>query len=127
MQKLIVGTAAVWILTTPILALAQGPDDQWNAGNPPKEWPKFTIVPGKKAPAKRTDGQVLAYAQQVEQRWLDFVSGKSKNRITIQDSGNAIEELMTIKPTSLRFPEAWALFVRLRKIDKEVAHRFGND
>lgn len=101
-------------------------DEHWDENRPPKEWPKFTIVPGKLVP-KRTPEQSIAYAQEIEQRWIDFKSGRKKQRVTIRDSGNAIDALLTVSPTSPQYRQAWSLFVRLRKIDREVSERLGMD
>jgi hypothetical protein len=92
----------------------------WRADNPPKQWPKFTIVPGEKMLAARTSVQKIAISDGVINNWDDFQIGKSKKRPTTSDSGTAIRYLLTIQPDDPYFKSAWAKFIRLRQVDREI-------
>jgi hypothetical protein len=92
----------------------------WRADSPPKQWPKFTVVPGEKPLPVRTSVQKIAMADGVINTWDDFQSGNSKKRPPISDSGTAIRYLMTIEPDDPSFKSAWAKFIRLRQVDREI-------
>jgi hypothetical protein len=93
----------------------------WDGTRPPLDWPKFSVVPGQPPLSKRTSEEKLALAQAVENRWNEFKSGRSKRAVTMRESSEAIRSITTISSSAPQFPKAWALFVRLRKIDREVA------
>ena len=94
---------------------------KWDEANPPPDWPKFTVIPGKPKPKPRSPDQALSTALNIEKRWADYRSGKTKKPVTLVENGNAIEGLVMIKSTLPQYPQAWAAFVRLRKLDREIA------
>jgi hypothetical protein len=105
----------------PVATVAASPREaKWDEANPPPDWPKFTVIPGKPKPKPRSPDQALSTALNIEKRWADYRSGKTKKPVTLVENGNAIEGLVMIKSTSPQYPQAWAAFVRLRKLDREI-------
>lgn len=100
------------------------PDDeaQWRADRPPAAWPAFP--PGHalaKITRKRSAAQALAFARDVEDRWERSKSRKdSRARPSPDDVREACRALLTVDPRDKDYPKAWAAFVRLRKIDREM-------
>jgi hypothetical protein len=113
-------TVAAYTSPTPEFIATVVNEPLWRADNPPKQWPKFTIVPGEKPLPARTSVQKIAMADGVINSWDDFQSGKSKKRPTISDSGTAIRYVMTIEADDPSFKSAWAKLIRLRQVDREI-------
>jgi hypothetical protein len=104
-----------------------GVNNQGERGDtPPTTWPTFPPDdPLTKPAGKRTNADAVALASDVEQRWSNAESGRSKSKpSTSKPSPAEIQEalraLLAIDPKSQEFPKAWALFVRLRQIDREA-------
>jgi hypothetical protein len=93
---------------------------------PPTMWPTFPPDdPLAKPASKRTNADAVALASDVEQRWSNAEAGRSKSKpSTPKPSPAEIQEalraLLAIDPNSQEFPKAWALFARLRQIDREA-------
>jgi hypothetical protein len=113
-------TMAAYTSPTPDFVATVDNEPLWRVDNPPKQWPKFTIVPGEKPLPTRTSVQKIAIADDVINNWDNFQSGKSKKRPTISDSGTAIRYLMTIEADDPSFKSAWPKFIRLRQVDREI-------
>jgi hypothetical protein len=111
---------AVYASPTPEFIATVDNEALWRADNPPKQWPKFTIVPGEKPLPARTSVQKIAIADAVINNWDNFQSRKSKKRPTSSDSGTAISYLTTIEVDDSFFKSAWPKFIRLRQVDREI-------
>lgn len=98
-------------------ASAQTRDERegWDERKPPPQWPVFTKVPGKQPAAIPKDP--LGFARDIENRWHAGAS-RPTTRPSVCDTGKAIEALQSIAPNDARYPEAWARFVRMRKLDR---------
>lgn len=114
--------------TSATLAEAQAPfvatvdnEPQWRPDRPPVRWPKFTIDPRAKPPLKRSPAQAIALALKVETHWESFSTGRSKSQPTNADSSEAIGALLAISPDAPEFPNAWAIFIRMRKVDRAIS------
>ncbi|MEA2895314.1 MAG: hypothetical protein QOJ84_929 [Bradyrhizobium sp.] len=96
-------------------------EPNWRAESVPTAWPKFTVLPNEKPLPAKTDVQKLALANDILTRWQSYKAGKTKQRPTTKESGQAITYLLTIDPKSSAFPTAWASFVQLRRVDREIS------
>jgi hypothetical protein len=107
---------------TPTLFVATVDNEpSWRADSVPAAWPKFTVLPNEKPLSPKTDIQKLALANDVLARWQSYKDGKTKQRPNMKESGQAITYLLTIDPKSTAFPAAWASFIQLRRIDREIS------
>jgi hypothetical protein len=92
---------------------------EWRGDRPPSTWPTFpSDHPLAQPAAKRTPAEAIAFAQAVEDRWEQSKAGNAKVRPTSEEIQEACRALLAINPKSEEFPKAWAVFVRLRKIDR---------
>jgi hypothetical protein len=91
-------------------------------GEPPVHaWPTFAPDdPLAKPAGKRTNAEAIALASDVEQRWSIAEAGRSKSKPSTAEIREALRALLAIDPKSPEFPKAWALFGRLRQIDREL-------
>lgn len=96
-------------------------ESEWRVDMVPIGWPKFTIVANEKPLPKRSPGQILADAVSFELKWADFKAGGSPKRPSMAESSTNIRAVTSIDPKAPEFPQAWAAFVRARKIDREIA------
>jgi hypothetical protein len=88
---------------------------------PPNTWPIFPPDdPLSKAASKRMNGETIALASDVEERWTNFRAKRSKAKPSTTEIKEALRALLAIDPRSQEFPKAWALFVRLREVDREA-------
>ncbi|CAN5412179.1 hypothetical protein BH11PSE4_BH11PSE4_25110 [soil metagenome] len=91
----------------------------WRGDRPPAAWPVFTADdPLAKPASKRSNADTMALAVEVEQRWSKVEAGRSKAKPSRTETREALRALLAIDPASKEFPQAWSLFVRLRKIDR---------
>jgi hypothetical protein len=100
------------------------PDNEaeWRSDRPTAAWPAFPSDHPLAQPAvKRTPAHAMAFAQDVEDRWVQSKSGDLKVRPSSEEIKEACRALLTINPKSEEFPKAWALFVRLRQIDRAAS------
>jgi hypothetical protein len=105
----------------PTINVSLGSERDWRADRPPAGWPKFPADdPLSKPAAKRSSAEALALAAEVEQRWKAFTTGRSKAPAR-NETRAALQALLTIDAGSEAFPKAWALFVRLRQIDRDAS------
>ena len=66
--------------------------------------------------------EALALAKDVEERWEQAKSpASSKLRPSSEEIREACRALLSVDHGDTEFPKAWAAFVRLRKIDREMA------
>lgn len=95
---------------------------QWRADAPPPAWPIFPPehALSKSAPGGSPAG-ALALARDVEERWDQYKSGKTKTRPSLQNVRDAQRALLTIDAKAPEFRPAWAAFVRLRALEREAA------
>jgi hypothetical protein len=95
----------------------------WRADHPPAAWPTFPSGhPLAKSTQKRTAAEAFAFANGIEARWeWSKSSGASMKPPSSDEIKEACRVLLAIDPASREYPEAWAAFVRLRKIDREIA------
>jgi hypothetical protein len=106
---------------TPTLFIATVDNESsWRPDNVPAAWPKFTVLPNEKPLPSKTDVQKLALANDVLARWQSYKDGKTKLRPTMKESGQSISYLLTIDPKSPMFQGAWASFIQLRRVDREI-------
>jgi hypothetical protein len=98
-----------------------GEEAEWQASKPPAAWPVFP--PGdelsRSAPT-RSNAEALALAKTVEERWTQSKSGQAP-RPSLQDIRDAERALLAIDAKGPDFREAWAVFVRLRAIERQAA------
>jgi hypothetical protein len=101
----------------------RAPDNasEWRSDRPPAAWPTFRpgYPPGRPA-AIRTPAQAIALAKDVEDRWEESKAGNTKVRPSSEEIKEACRALLAINPKDNQFPEAWAVFVRLYKIDHDA-------
>jgi hypothetical protein len=95
-------------------------ESSWRPDNVPAAWPKFSVVPNEKPLPPKTDVQKLALANHVLSRWQSYKDGKTKLRPTVYESDMAIRYLLSIDPKSPTFHGAWASFIQLRRVDREI-------
>jgi hypothetical protein len=96
------------------------PEREWRGDHPPAVWPVFAQNDPLAQPAqKRTTAETMALAKQLEEREAQFKTGKTKTRPPLADVRDTLRALLTIDPKEKVYPEAWAAFVRLRKIERE--------
>jgi len=94
---------------------------EWRDDRPPAAWPKFPSDDPLARPARKlTPQQAIALASDVEARWNSFKAGRSAQHPRSSQIEEALRALLSIEPRSVPFPKAWALFVRLRQIDREA-------
>lgn len=98
-------------------------ESNWHSDQPPAAWPTFPPShPLAKQTEKRTAAQALALAKDVEERWKQ---SKSSGNPTLRPSPDEVNEacraLLTIDPRDKDYPKAWAAFVRLRRIGREMS------
>jgi hypothetical protein len=96
-------------------------ESAWRSDRPPAAWPNFPPDHLLAKPtAIRTPAEAIALAQGVDDRWEESKSGNSRLRPSSDEIKEACRALLAIDPKNDQFPKAWAVFVRLRKIDREV-------
>ncbi len=99
-------------------------DDElaWRADRPPATWPTFPSGhPLTKATQRRSTAQALAMAKDVEDRWQrSKLRRDPRVRPSLDDVREACRALLIVDPRDKDYPKAWAAFVRLRKIDREM-------
>jgi hypothetical protein len=94
-------------------------ESEWRRDRPPAAWPTFpSDHPLAQSAEKRTPAQAMAFAQDVEDRWAKSKSGNALVRPSSEEIKEACRALLTVDPKNEEFPKAWALFVRLRQIDR---------
>lgn len=100
----------------------RGDELTWRADQPPAAWPTFPSGDALAKPAqKRTAAEALAFAKEIEVRWEQSKSsGTPTKRPSPEEIKEACRALLTIDPADKQYPQAWAAFVRLRKIDREA-------
>jgi hypothetical protein len=100
---------------------ALGNESDWRSDQPPAAWPTFPFDhPLAKWAQKRTTGLALALAKDIEERWEQARSGNANGRPSRDEIQEACRALLTIDPKDNEFPRAWASFVRLRKIERDI-------
>lgn len=96
-------------------------EKDWRADRPPSAWPVFPADHSLAKPAaKRSPAEALALAKDVEANWAGFRLGETKTRPSFDTIQDALRALLGIDPKHEMFPEAWAAFVRLRKIERDA-------
>jgi hypothetical protein len=102
-------------------AVTPGDEREWRGDQPPKSWPQFSPGdPLSKPEASFAQDEALELASDIERRWKRFESGRSSNRPSVPEVEEALRALMTIKEQNPHYPEAWASFVRLHKIRRDL-------
>jgi hypothetical protein len=99
-------------------------ESEWRSDRPPAAWPVFPADhPLTKPPMqKRTTADTMAMVKEVERRAAQFKEGNSKSRPSPDDIREALRALLAIDPKDNAYPEAWAAFVRLRKIERDFGY-----
>jgi hypothetical protein len=107
----------------PSVEVSLGNELAWRADRPPAVWPAFPSGHALASPTrKRTAALALALATDVEERWEQSKSRRDSGaRPSSEEVREACRALLTIDPKAKDYPKAWAAFVRLRKIDREMA------
>lgn len=94
---------------------------EWRGDRPPAAWPNFPPDdPLAKPTAIRSPAEAVALAKRLEDRWEKSKSGNIRLRPSSEEIKEACRALLAIDPKHDQFPNAWAAFVRLRKIDREA-------
>ena len=108
---------------SPAVEASLGNERDWRADRPPVAWPIFPLDhPLARSTRKRTAAEALALAKDVEERWDQAKSSaNAKIRPASEEIKEACRALMSIDPRDKEYPKAWAAFVRLRKIDRELS------
>ncbi|TFV76524.1 hypothetical protein E4K64_13215 [Bradyrhizobium frederickii] len=101
------------------------PDSEpiWQADRPPVAWP---APPSGQCPAKstqeRTAAEALAVAKEIEARWEQSRTLEAPTkRVSSEEIKRARCALLAIDPADKDYPQAWAAFVRLRNIERDLA------
>jgi len=98
-----------------------GNESEWRSDRPPAAWPSFPFDhPLAKWVQKRSTGLAFALAKDIEERWEQSRNGNAKARPSPDEIQEACRALLTIDPKDNEFPKAWASFVRLRKIERDI-------
>lgn len=96
-------------------------ENEWRADRPPAAWPIFPADHPLARPAeKRTAAEALALATDVEAGWARFKAGDAIRRPSPNAIQDAQRALLGVDPKDTAFPQAWAAFVRLRKIERDA-------
>lgn len=99
-----------------------GDEAAWRADRPPAAWPSFPPDHALAKPApKRSNADALALARTIETRWNDHKSDRSRPRPSAEDVQDALRALLALDPKGPDFPQAWAIFVRLRALERDTA------
>ena len=98
-------------------------DLTWQADRPPAAWPALL---SSQCPAKstqpRTAAETLALANEIEARWQQSRTLQAPaKRVSSEDVRTARCALLAIDPADKDYPQAWAAFVRLLNIDRDLA------
>lgn len=101
----------------------RGDEPTWRVDQPPAAWPTFPSGHALARPTqKRTTAEALAFAKNIESRWEQSKSsGSPATRPSPEEIKEACRALLAIDPADKEYPQAWATFVRLRKIDRDAA------
>jgi hypothetical protein len=103
--------------TSPTATLTD--ENEWRSDRPPAAWPKFPADdPLSKPSPKLTNGEAIELASEIESRWKRFETGKSATHPSVSEIEEALCALLAIKERGSEFPQAWASFVRLKKIHR---------
>jgi len=98
-----------------------GNESEWRGDRPPAAWPTFPFDhPLAKWAPKRSTGLAFALAKDIEDRWEQSRNGNANSRPSPDEVQEACRALLTIDPKDSEYPRAWASFVRLRKIERDV-------
>lgn len=96
-------------------------EKEWSSDRPPAAWPVFPPEhPLAKTGRKRPSTEAIAAAKDVEDRLTRSVTGHPATRPSSSEIHEALRSLLLIDPKSEDFPQAWAAFVRLRKIQRDA-------
>jgi hypothetical protein len=96
-------------------------ESEWRADRPPSAWPAFAADhPLARLGEVRSPAEALALAKDVETGWARFKLGETMMRPSVGAVQGAQRALLGIDPTDERFAQAWAAFVRLRKIERDM-------
>jgi hypothetical protein len=98
-------------------------DSIWQADRPPAAWPAFS---SDQCPTKSTQrptaAEALTLANDIEARWQrSRPSEVPTKRLLSEEITKARCALLVIDPRDKEYPQAWAAFVRLRTIDRDLA------
>ncbi|WP_298240543.1 hypothetical protein [uncultured Bradyrhizobium sp.] len=98
-------------------------DSTWEADRPPAAWPASSL---DRCPTKSTQlptaAEALVLAKDIEARWQQLrPSEVPTKRLLSEEIKKAHCALLAIDPADKRYPQAWAAFVRLRNIDRDLA------
>jgi hypothetical protein len=97
-------------------------EKEWRSDRPPGEWPAFAADdPLSTSSSKLTNSEAIQLAAEIEGRWKRFEAGKSAAHPSVSEIKEALRALLAIKEQSPEFPQAWASFVRLRKIHRTAS------
>lgn len=96
-------------------------EKDWRADRPPSAWPEFPADHPLARPAEiRNPAEALAVAKAVEAGWAGFKLGETKNRPSLDAIQSAQRALLGVDAKHEAYPQAWAAFVRLRKIERDA-------
>lgn len=95
----------------------------WQGHHPPVAWPTFPPDhPLAKPTRKRTTSEALALANDVEDRWQRSETVKdATKRPSPEEIQEACRALLTIDSLDTEYRKAWAAFVRLQGMHRQMA------
>ncbi|WP_314957824.1 hypothetical protein [Bradyrhizobium cosmicum] len=107
----------------PTVKRGAGKESERQADQPPAAWPAFPPDhPLGKSTRKRTPSEALALAKDVEERWEQAkLSGDITKRPSSEEIKEACRALRMIDPKDSDYQKAWAAFLRLQRIDSDIA------
>jgi hypothetical protein len=96
-------------------------ETDWRGDRPPAAWPVFPPGHALAKPSdKRGNLEAIAAAKDIENRWAQSKAGNVHARPSSAEINDALRSLMSVEPQADEFTQAWAVFVRLKKIDREA-------
>jgi hypothetical protein len=105
----------------PVTEASRDNERDWRGDRPPAAWPSFAADdPLAKPSGGRSNADTITLATDVERRWTNFEAKRAKARPSRRETQEALRALLAIEPAAAEFPQAWSLFVRLRKIDRDA-------
>lgn len=95
----------------------------WRGDQPPLAWPTFPSAhPLAKPTRKRTTSEALALAEDVEDRWHRSEAARdTTKRPSAEEIHEACRALLTIDSLDMEYRKAWASFVRLQGMHRQMA------
>lgn len=104
----------------PFVATAEN-ESSWRPDVLPSAWPRFAKLPSERPLASKSTKAKIEGAKSIMSRWQAFKDDKAKSYPADAEAAEALDYLLTIDRNDPGFPEAWALFIELRKDAKDIS------